>query len=235
MKGRCTLDRLVTLNSRLTEYQKDAVRGSVLAPMLKYYFFSIERNLALALMKAWVPRRRAFRLGERLVPFSVFDVALMTGLLATGDRVNFDKEHVTNKIGNLVKERVHEVEQNELRRRKGRGGKKDNRVYKNFVVAMVYLCEHYSGADQLELWMKMYAWFVLSGVFFPQGVYGAASELERYANDVGGMSNYAWAKAIWRYLVESLDDMRRTLAHVVSETQFNRFLLLLQVRVINLQ
>jgi len=33
VKGRCTLDRPVTLNKSMTEYQKDAVRGSVLAPI----------------------------------------------------------------------------------------------------------------------------------------------------------------------------------------------------------
>ena len=65
----------------------------------------MERNLALALVKAWVPRRRAFWLGERLVPFSVFDVALLTGMPATGERVSFEEEHVTMEIGELVRER----------------------------------------------------------------------------------------------------------------------------------
>ena len=55
VKGRCTLDRLVSFNKGLTEYQKEAVRGSVLAPVLRYCSFSMERNLALALVKAWVP------------------------------------------------------------------------------------------------------------------------------------------------------------------------------------
>jgi len=216
----------------MTEYQKDAVGGSVLAPMLKYYSFSIERNLAIALVKAWVPRRRAFRLGEQLVPFSVFDVALMTGLPAIGERVIFNEEHVTTEIGDLVRERVHEVEQQELRRRKVQGGMKENRVYKNFVAAMVYLWERSAGEEQLQLWQKTYAWFVPSGVFFPRDVDAAAWELERSANDVARMSKYAWAEAIWRYLVEALDDMQRRLAHAVSEIQFNGFLLLLQVRVI---
>jgi len=192
----------------------------------------MERKLALALVKAWVPRRRAFWVGERLISFSVFDAALMTGMPATGERVIFDEEHVTTEIGDLVRQRVHEVEQQELRRRKVRGGAKENRVYKNFVDAMVYLCERYAGEEHLQLWQKMYAWFVLSGVFFPQGLYAAAWEKERYANDVAGMSKYAWAEAIWRYLVEALDDMERRLAHVGSEIQFNGFSLLLQVRVI---
>jgi len=72
---------------------------------LNYCSFSMERNLALALVKAWVPQRRAFRVGERLVPFSVFDVAFMTGMPATGEKVNFEEENVETQIGNLVRER----------------------------------------------------------------------------------------------------------------------------------
>jgi len=36
VKERCMLDRLVTLNKSMTEHQKEAVRGPVLAPVLKY-------------------------------------------------------------------------------------------------------------------------------------------------------------------------------------------------------
>jgi len=82
------------------------------------------------------------------------------------------------------------------------------------------------------VWLKLYAWFVLSGVLFLRSVYAAAWELERYADDVGGMSKYAWAEAIWQYLVEALDDMQCRLQHAVSEIQFNGFSLLLQLRVV---
>jgi len=68
---------------------------------------------------------------------------------------------------------------------------------------------------------------VLSGVFFPRSMYATARELERYANDMEGMSKYAWAEAIWSYLVESLDDMQRRLVYAMSEIQFNGFSLLL--------
>jgi len=52
---------------------------------------------------------------------------------------------------------MHEGEQRELRRRKVRGGMKDNRVYKNFIAGKVYLCERYGGEEQLDLWLKFYA------------------------------------------------------------------------------
>ncbi|KAJ8435238.1 hypothetical protein Cgig2_015641 [Carnegiea gigantea] len=42
-----------------------------------------ERELTAALVKAWVPRRKAFGLARRLVPFLVYDVAWFTGLPVT--------------------------------------------------------------------------------------------------------------------------------------------------------
>jgi len=73
----------------------------------------------------------------------------MTRMPATGEPVNFDEEHVTTEIRDLVRERVHELEQQELRRRKGRGGTRENHVYKNFIAAMVYLCERYAGEEHM--------------------------------------------------------------------------------------
>jgi len=125
----------------MIEYQREAVMGTVLGPILKYCTFEMERNLALALLKAWVPRRKAFRLGNRLVLFSVFDVALMTGLAVVGRSVDFQENTVITEIGDMVTQRVHEAKREELRRRKVRARTKDNHVYKNFIAAMVYLCE----------------------------------------------------------------------------------------------
>ena len=80
-------------------------------------------------------------------------------------------------------------------------------MYKNFIATMVYLCEKNAQEEQLELWLKLYTWLVLSGLLFPRAMYGAARELQQYENDMYEMSHYAWTKAVWRYMVHSLDDM----------------------------
>ena len=64
-------------------------------------------------------------------------------------------------------------------------------------------------------------------MLFPRAVYGAAWELERYADDVQGMSRYAWAEAVWWYLVDAIEDTQRRLSRPVSQIQFNGFSLLL--------
>lgn len=62
----------------------------------------MERHLTLVLIKCWVPRWKAFQMGGRRVPFSVFDVALFTGLPATGRRVELEGEKLSTEVGVLV-------------------------------------------------------------------------------------------------------------------------------------
>lgn len=115
--------------------------GTVFKPILMYCPFAMERKLTLALVNCWVPRSRVFRLADRLDPFSVFDVALLTGLLATWEKVDFSDESCTKEIADMVNDKVREEEQQELRRRKFGKDSKDSQVYKNFISTMIYLCE----------------------------------------------------------------------------------------------
>jgi len=45
--------------------------------------------------------------------FSVFDVALLTGLPVTGERVEFDDDKVMIDFADMVRQRVHEDEEKE--------------------------------------------------------------------------------------------------------------------------
>ncbi|KAJ8423038.1 LOW QUALITY PROTEIN: hypothetical protein Cgig2_002584 [Carnegiea gigantea] len=225
-RRRSTIERVVSLNEAMSDVQKEAMMGTVLRPILNYRSFAMEQNLALALLKCWVPHSKAFRLADRLVPFSVFDILLLIGLPVTGEWVDFDDDKLMTDFGDM---RVHEEEQEQLRRRKVGKGRKDKRVYKNFIAAMMYLCEKNTLEEQLELWLKLYTWLVLSILLFPRTVYGAAWELQQCANDVQGMSCYAWAEAVWQYMVYSLDDMQRRLCNPILHIQFNGFSLLIQV------
>ena len=89
VRRRCALDRAVSLNKSMMKFHKRAVKGTVLRPVRKYPTFAVKLNLALALVKCWVSRNMAFRLADWLVSFSMFDVALLTGLPVTGEMVPF--------------------------------------------------------------------------------------------------------------------------------------------------
>ncbi|KAJ8419555.1 LOW QUALITY PROTEIN: hypothetical protein Cgig2_013342 [Carnegiea gigantea] len=170
IRGRCILECIVSMNYSWTDYQREAVMGTILKPILKYHLFAMERNLVVALVKCWVPR--SIQASRQACVILSFNVALLTGALATEEKVDFSDESCTLEIANMVMGRVHEEEQQKLRRRKLRKESKDSGVYKNFISAMV--CEQSAGEEQLDLWLKLFMWLVLSGLMFPRSVYGAA-------------------------------------------------------------
>jgi len=157
-------------------------------------------------------------------------VALFTGLPATGRNVELDGEEVESDIGTAVRGRVAEWEAEEMERRvPGKSGKK-RRFFRNYVSAMVSLCEEHSADDQVGVWMKMYAFLVFSGVLFPRTPYGAAWNLLQYVEDIDGSGEYAWAEAVWRMVVVTIEDTQRKLFEgPISEVQLNGFCVLIQV------
>ena len=230
LRSRCTLKKLVAVNGRMTARQREAVEGTVLRPCLEYCDIDMERHLTLALIRCWVPRWKAFRIAGRRVPFSRFDVALMTGLPATGRRVELDGEEVSSEVGLLIRGRMAEWEEQVMGRRvPGRSGKK-RRFFRNYVAAMASLCEDTSDDDRVGLWLQIYAFMILSGVLFPRTPYGAAWSLLHYVADINTMREYAWAEAVWRVLVETIEDTQKKLSEgPLSEVQLNGFCVLIQV------
>jgi len=122
VRGRCTLDIISAFMKTFQQYHVQALEGTILKPVLHYRQFAMQRELTTVLLMAWVPRRRGFRLAGRVVPFSVFDVALMTGLPATGEIVQFGDEGEVSEVGRMVREQMAEyveAKQAKLMRVKG--------------------------------------------------------------------------------------------------------------------
>ncbi|KAJ8439632.1 hypothetical protein Cgig2_021008 [Carnegiea gigantea] len=103
VRHRCALEVVCSLNSELEEYQKSAIEGTVWSPVLKYKPFVMGRHLVRALVESWVPKLKAFRIGRREIPFSVYNVALLTGLPAIGKHVTFDQVEGPCEVEDVVK------------------------------------------------------------------------------------------------------------------------------------
>lgn len=108
----------------------------------------------------------------------------------------------------------------------GRLGKK-RRFFRNYVASMAKLCEENNGDEQVGLWLRLYVFMVLSGVLFPRTPYEAAWSMLHYIEDVDGMASYAWVEAMWRVLVETMEDTQR-IDGSLSEVQLNGFCLIIQ-------
>ena len=63
-----------------------------------------------------------------------------------------------------------------------------------------------NGDDWVRLWVRIYAFFILSGALFPRTPYGAAWGMLHYVEDIDGMSQYNWAEAVWRVVMETIED-----------------------------
>ncbi|KAJ8419874.1 hypothetical protein Cgig2_033654 [Carnegiea gigantea] len=87
VRSRCTIRTLVGVNRRMTPNQRETMKATVLWPFLEYPKIGMERHLMLALIKCWVPRWKAFRIGGRWVPFSIYGAAFVYWFI--GDRIGF--------------------------------------------------------------------------------------------------------------------------------------------------
>lgn len=72
---------------------------------------------------------------------------------------------------------------------------------------MVALCAENNREDRVRLWVRIYMFFILSGVLFPRTPYGASWGMLYYVEDIEGMGQYNWAEAVWRVVAEMIEDM----------------------------
>ena len=54
-----------------------------------------------------------------------------------------------------------------------KGGQKP-KVFRHYMKVMKKLCNANQGQHQVELWLKLFCWMVMSGLLFPHTPYGAA-------------------------------------------------------------
>ncbi|KAJ8427172.1 hypothetical protein Cgig2_024704 [Carnegiea gigantea] len=81
----------VIVRHRCALEAKSAIEETVWSLVLKYKPYVMDRHLVRALVELWIPELKAFRICRREIPFSVYDVALLTGLPITGKHVTFDQ------------------------------------------------------------------------------------------------------------------------------------------------
>jgi len=107
VRERCTLEMICQFKDALQPYHKDVIEGTILKMILEYRTFSMQRELTPALVKAWVPRRKAFRLTGRLVPLSVYNVAFFTCLPVICKIVEFGEDDLsTTELERMVRLRM---------------------------------------------------------------------------------------------------------------------------------
>ena len=170
VRHRCAFDSICALVDELSEAQRDAKRGTVWGPVLDYKKFIMDRFLVQALIQAWNPDSSTFMIGRREVQFSIYDVTLVTGLLATGREVVFTRGDSAGEVEQVVMAAIEERLEKERQRR--RGERTDSRIYRNYVAVIIALCKQYSSGDSIPMFRKLFSLLVLSGLFFARTARG---------------------------------------------------------------
>ncbi|KAJ8425819.1 hypothetical protein Cgig2_028180 [Carnegiea gigantea] len=60
---------------------------------------------------------------------------------------------------------------------------------------------------KLRLWLSLYMWTVMSRLTFLRTPYGAVRTVQQYVEDFYEMDEYARVKAVWRILLEALEEI----------------------------
>ena len=127
----------------------------------------------------------------------MYDVALLTGLPATGKHVTFDQGKGACEVEDVMKAAMDDhITRERARRRTGRA---DMRLYRNYVLVIIELCKQNNTPERLGMFTKLYALLVMSGLLFPRTAGGAMWELIRMIEDVRGMAEYNWSQAVWSF------------------------------------
>ncbi|KAJ8444430.1 hypothetical protein Cgig2_005952 [Carnegiea gigantea] len=197
VRGRCTLEKICKFDKTLEPHQREVIEGMILKPILDYRPFSMQWDLTTALVKAWVPRRKPFRLAGRLVC----------------QRVEFGEDDLSaTELVRMVRLRMAQyVAEKSGKLKMEKGSKKP--VFRNYLKVVNKLLDANKEPEKLGLWLSLYAWMVMSGVMFLRTPYGVAWSVHTYIEDIRGWGEYAWAEAVWRLLVEAL---RRCSGNTVS-------------------
>jgi len=226
VRHRCSLDAICALNEQLVDIQKEAIRGTIWSPVLEYRKFLMDRHLVHALLEAWRPERKCFKLGQREVPFSYYDVAMLTGLPATRKRIAFKRGEGAYEVEEVLKGAMEERVVRERERR--RTARMDLRIYRNYVSVLLDLCRVHNTVDSVGLFTKLYSLLVVSGLLFPRTPGGVAWDLVPMVEDVGRLEEYNWSEAVWEFLVDAMAECQEKMGSM-KNLKINGFTMILQV------
>ena len=118
IRHRCTLEAVCALYDEMDDDRKRAIRDTMWSLVLEYKSFAMDGHLMQDLIECWNSDTKSFKIGMREVPLSLYDMALITGLLAHGKPILFQRNEVCGEVEGLLKGAMDDHVSHE----RGRGG-----------------------------------------------------------------------------------------------------------------
>ena len=141
------------------------------------------------LINVWNPERKCFKLGQKEVPFSYSDVALLTGHPVIGKCIVFERSEGTSEVEEVLKGAIKECVSQERKRK--RTLHNNMCIYSNYISILLKLCRIHNTVETVSLFKKLYSLLVMSRLLFPQCIEGVARDLIFVVEDGERMREYS--------------------------------------------
>ncbi|QCD99864.1 hypothetical protein DEO72_LG7g1151 [Vigna unguiculata] len=143
--------------------------------------------LLLELLKCWLPAHESFHVMQRSIPFTCADICMSLGLSVVGLDVDFDKT-LCGIVGGLLQDKIVTVE------------------------TVIEIIQGLVGSDSNEVdnVFRLYIFVCFAVLYFSRNSKTISNIPCSVLDDIDGLSNYNWGKAVHSFLVKSLS--RRILA-----------------------
>uniref|UniRef100_A0A2N9EZI3 Ubiquitin-like protease family profile domain-containing protein n=1 Tax=Fagus sylvatica TaxID=28930 RepID=A0A2N9EZI3_FAGSY len=184
IRHQCSVTKLMEVNNTLAEECKSQLQTTPFGWLLNLHCNIEASGRILEVMATrWNADARAFQVGDRLIPFTLYDIALILGLPVRGEPIDLNQAHSGGSM-------VEKLLDRHL---------KTTSPDRNKLVTLLT-----KTSIQVPNRVRLYIALVFSYFLFPTTSKKVNPSLLPLLDDRANLGTYAWGKAVYDFLVSGL-------------------------------
>uniref|UniRef100_A0A2N9FW80 Aminotransferase-like plant mobile domain-containing protein n=1 Tax=Fagus sylvatica TaxID=28930 RepID=A0A2N9FW80_FAGSY len=184
IRHQCSVTKLMEVNNSLAEECKSQLQTTPFGWLLNLHCNIEASGRILEVMATrWNADARAFQVGDRLIPFTLYDIALILGLPVRGEPIDLNQSHSGGSM-------VEKLLDRHL---------KTTSPDRNKLVTLLT-----KTSIQVPNRVRLYIALVFSYFLFPTTSKKVNPSLLPLLDDRANLGTYAWGKAVYDFLVSGL-------------------------------
>ena len=184
IRHHCIVSKLMDVNKSLSEECKSQLQTTPFWWLLNLHCNIEASGRILEVMaRSWNADARAFQVGDRLIPFTLYYIALILGLLVRGEPIDCNQSH----FGGSVVEKLL-----------NRHLKTTSPERTQLVILLT------KPSIQVPNRVRLYIALIFSYFLFPTTSKKVNPSLLPLLDDRANLGTYAWGKAVYDFLVSGL-------------------------------
>jgi hypothetical protein len=184
IRHQCSVTKLMEVNNSLAEECKSQLQTTPFGWLLNLHCNIEASGRILEVMATrWNADARAFQVGDRLIPFTLYDIALILGLPVRGEPIDWNQSHSGGSV-------VEKLLDRHLKTTSPDRTKLVTLLTKTSI--------------QVPNRVRLYIALVFSYFLFPTTSKKVNPSLLPLLDDRANLGTYAWGKAVYDFLVSGL-------------------------------